>query len=49
MLVEKVLPVLFASLLLAGCFSFSSAPPVRSTTIVQCAPGTRPDADGVCR
>ena len=41
--------LLFASLLLAGCFSFSSAPPVRSTTIVQCAPGTRPYADGVCR
>jgi hypothetical protein len=49
MLVEKVIPVLVAALLLSGCFYFSSAPPVRSTTVVQYALGTRPDADGVCR
>ena len=45
-----VLAVLFASPLLTGCISVHSTPPAQiKTTVVECAPGTRPDIDGVCR
>jgi len=46
----NLIAVLFASPLLTGCFYFSSAtPPQIKTTVVEYAPGTAPDINGVCR
>jgi hypothetical protein len=48
---QNLLVVLFASVSLDGCMYIGSvpSPPLVSTTIVECGPGTRPDSSGVCR
>gem|GEM_PF-6422759 len=48
---QTLVAALCASMALSGCMYVGSvpSPPLVSTTIVECGPGTRPDANGVCR
>src|SRR5262245_56251665 len=41
--------VLFAALVLAGCYRAATPPQVTSTTTITCPPGTQLQSDGMCR
>ncbi|MGA3230285.1 MAG: hypothetical protein ABSD51_10090 [Candidatus Binatus sp.] len=48
-MIEKLVVLILAATLLAGCFSFESPPQTTTTTTTSCPAGTQLQNDGMCR
>ncbi len=52
-MIEKLVVLILAATLLAGCFDFESPPQTTqqttTTTTTTCPPGTQLQSDGMCR